>query len=291
MLWLLALAALAGSPPPITFSSEVRPATPRIGDTFEIHVSATWRPPVIRVVPALEQWPGPFEVVRVDVSQPSATDGSESRTWIVRLRTFDRGRVTIPAIPFDYQETGAAAPGRVEVRSFDLEIGVPVVDEKGTIRPPKPPIEPRRTAIDLTLVASEIGLLVLSAGWVAWLTRLLLRTRRRARASRPFDRASAARQLEASFPTTEAEHDRFYTTVSTLTRRSLEDAFKIPATVLSSTEIAAALVDRPAPAGQNQSLRHTLAFVDIVRFGGRRPTPEENRVVLERTRRLLLRRA
>src|ERR1700675_3477959 len=101
MLWLLALSALVGSPPPITFSSEVRPATLRIGDTFEIHVSATWRPPVLRVVPALEQWPGPFEVVRVDVSQPRATDGLESQTWIFRLRTFDQGHVSIPAIPFD----------------------------------------------------------------------------------------------------------------------------------------------------------------------------------------------
>jgi hypothetical protein len=286
MHWCVAVASLIGSLSTITFSSEVRPAAVRIGDVFEIHISATWQPPVTHVVPALEQWAGPFEIVRIDASEPTAVNGSESQSWIVRVRAFELGRLTIPAMPFDYEEAGTTDRSRAEARALDVEITGPVIDASPTIRPAKPPLEPRRAPLDVAVLVSEIGLIIMIAGWVAWSARKLLDAYRRARALRPFDRTAAVRQLLSAFPASD-EHERFYTMVSRLTRRALEDTFKIPATVLSSTEIGAALGTNPAARRKTETVTHTLTFVDSVRFGGRRPTPEENRTVLEDTKRLL----
>lgn len=89
--------------------------------------------------------------------------------------------------------------------------------------------------------------------------------------------------FEAAYAQLPATITEFYDAASVTSRRCLECRFGIAAAVLSSTEIAAALVRIDGP----QDIVPVLYLVDAVRFGGRVPSVDESRRVFARIEELM----
>src|ERR1700704_5319958 len=103
--WALMMLALAQASSPVTFTSDIRPPRPQVGQTIELRVIASWPSSVSGVLPRFDTWTGPFEVVQIDAGAPAGAAGDRSSViWQIRFRTFDVGQVRIPGIQVDFQQ-------------------------------------------------------------------------------------------------------------------------------------------------------------------------------------------
>ncbi len=283
MTWPLILLALAQAPGPIAFTSDLRPNPSRVGETIELRLTATWPKNVDRVSPRFDTWVGPFEIVQIDAGGLAMANARESQVWVIRLRTFEAGRVTIPGLRVDFQEIGAVDSGSAQTNDFVVESVAPSVDRAGSVRPMKGTIEPPRDVADAAVVTGVAALVVLlGVSCFLWLRS------RHGRGIQTFNARAALRALQRARDRQPTDVDAFYTDVSTITRRFLEAAFNIPGTVLSSREIVSALRMIVRPGEPLERVSRMLADVDAVRFGGRIPTREEDQHVFDLTRALLL---
>lgn len=282
---LYVLLVAVGNSSPVTLSSEIQTEAVRIGDVVALRVTATWSKRVARVVPRLERWHGPFELVGFDVGEPQSENALVHRTWLIRFRTFDAGHVNIPGVPFDYQLETTSGASSIETVPLALDVVAPGVDLNRPIRPLRGPLTPKRDAADYSQIASVALLALALAAWFAfWLTAKF-----RAHSAKPraFDRRGALKRLQSSLRKTPVDIDRFYGDLSATTRRFLETTYGIRATVFSSPEIVAAMDETPLDHRPSPALADALTFMDAVRFGGRVPTSQENRHILERIGALL----
>jgi hypothetical protein len=170
-----------------------------------------------------------------------------------------------------------APPGsEVTVESFP-----PAVDQKGRLRPLEEVVEPERDLADYAGIGARIALVPVVGAWL-WITVSARRQRRRL--VQRFNRQQALRALERSRQRGPDGVDAFYSDVSDTLRRFVQARSGIPAPVLSSTEIVAAVKRTGTRRVPLQPLAEVLAAVDAVRFGGRIPTGAERREVLELTK-------
>jgi hypothetical protein len=282
--WLLTVFALAqGSVPLAAVSSEIRPSRLPVGGTFELRLAAAWPNSVSQVLPRFETWTGPFEIV--DIEARPATNGnggSESRVWLIRLRTFEVGLVRIPGMHVDFQRLGERRS--VETSEVTVESLAPAVDRNGRLRPLKDVPEPQRDLADYAGLGARVALVPLAGAWL-WLTVSARRQRRRP--AQPFHRRRALRALQRARQRSETDVDAFYSDVSDMVRLFVEATLAIPGAVLSSMEIVAAARTKGAAPAVVQRLSEVLAAVDAVRFGGRIPSDAESREVFELTRLVL----
>ena len=285
VVWPLMMLALAQVSSPVTFTSDIRPPRPQVGQTIELRVIASWPSSVSGVLPRFDTWTGPFEVVQIDAGAPAgAADDRSSVIWQIRFRTFDVGQVRIPGIQVDFQQIGLSERQSERTDDFVVESVAPAIEEGASIRPLQDVVEPRRDVVDV-VVAGAASALVLLAG--VWLAMRLEAGRRRRAESPTFSARKALRELERSRRSIATDVEGFYANVSRTTRRFLEAAFRIPGAVLSSTELVVTVSERVGPGSALQQLTDLLAAVDAVRFGGKRPTDAENRTVFELIRSLL----
>ena len=134
--WSLILLALAQASSPVTFTSDIRPPRPQVGQTIELRVVASWPNTVSALLPRFETWTGPFEVVQIDAGAPSpATGDRTSLAWQIRLRTFDVGQVRIPGIQFDFQQVGLRERQSARTDDFVVESLAPAVEAGASLRP------------------------------------------------------------------------------------------------------------------------------------------------------------
>ena len=283
VIWLVVLLAAVGNPSPVTLSAEIQTEALRIGDVVALRVTATWSKSVVRVVPRLERWRGPFELVGFEVAEQS--EGAlMRRTWLIRFRSFEAGHVNIPGVPFEYQLATTSEVSSIETPPLVVDVVAPAVDLNRPIRPLRGPLTPKRDAADYSQIASAVLLaLALAVCCAFWLKAKFLALIAKPRA---FDRRRALKRLQSSLKKTPVDIDQFYGDLSATTRRFLETNYGIRATVFSSSEIVAAMDERP-PDCRPPALADTLIFMDAVRFGARIPTPQENRDALDRIRVLL----
>jgi hypothetical protein len=275
---LFALFVAVGSPPPVTLSSEIQTGAVKTGDVVALRVTVAWSESVVRVVPRLERWRGPFELVGFEVAEQS--EGALTRrTWVIRFRSFEAGHANIPGVPFEYQLGTTSEVSSIEAPASVVDVIAPAVDLDRPIRPLRGPLTPQRDGADYSQIVSAVLLVLALAVYFAfWLKTKYLALIARPRA---FDRRRALKRLQSSLKKTPVNIDHFYEDLSATTRRFLETTYGIRATVFSSSEIVAAMDERP-PDCQAPALADALIFMDAVRFGARIPTSQENRDVLDR---------
>ena len=280
---LASVMAHAADAPTVSVQAHVEPEQPTIGQRFRyvLEVSAPAGTDVAVTQPG--EHLGDFDVVDFGADPPAERDGRTVTPHWWRLVAWSPGEHTIESPPVHVRQPGgslADVPGattRVVVASVLGD-----ADEKTDIRDIKGP-EP--VPPDLRLWYA-LGALVVLLGLVGLLVRRL-RARRRppviAVPPRPAHEiaAEALRALRARRLPELGEFKEFYSALSGIVRRYLEDRFVVRAPEMTTEEFLEATARSSVlEPGQRQLLGDFLAESDLVKFARHVPTLADSDRVL-----------
>ena len=275
--------AYAADAPPVSVQAHVEPEQTTIGQHFRyvLEVSAPAGADVAVTQPG--EHLGDFDVVDFGADPPVERDGRTVTPHWWRLVGWSPGEHTIESPPVHVRQPGGApadVPGattRVVVASVLGD-----ADEKTDIRDIKGP-EP--VPPDLRIWYA-LGALVVLLGLVGLLVRRL-RARRRppviAVPPRPAHEiaAEALRALRARRLPELGEFKEFYSALSGIVRRYLEDRFVVRAPEMTTEEFLEATARSSVlEPGQRQLLGDFLAESDLVKFARHVPTLADSDRVL-----------
>jgi hypothetical protein len=281
--WLLLAVALAAGhvaaadepAAPVTVHARVDPDRPTIGQRFRYVMEVAAQPGVEVVVTQPADHLGDFEIVDFGVDPPVQRDGATvvSRWW--RLVGWSPGEHTIESPAVRYQVPGGeqrdAVPDtrQVVVASVlgDANDGTDIRDIAG------PEAVPRDLRPWYVAGGALAALIALVLGWRWW-------RRRRARsevAAPPRSAhevaADALRALRARRLAEEGAFKEFYSALSDIVRRYLEDRFRVRAPEMTTEEFLAATARGATLERSQRALLGTfLGESDLVKFARFVPT-------------------
>ena len=266
---LLAGAALADEAPPVIVHARVEPEHPTIGQRFRYVLDVSARPGTELVVAQPADRLGDFDIVDFGVDPPAEHDGRTVVTRWWRLVGWSPGEHVIESPAVRYRLPGEElrdaenVPTRVEVASVLGDAG-----EKADIRDIKGPEPVPRDLRPWYLAGGTLAALVALA--LAW--RWLRARRRRALAvppPRPAHEvaAEALRALRARRLPERGEWKEFYSALSGIVRRYLEDRFHVRAPEMTTEEFLDATARGDTLAGTHRVLLGDfLVESDLVKF-------------------------
>lgn len=198
-----------------------------------------------------------------------------------RAYAFAQGEVEVPPLVFRARPTagGAERTAQGEGRRIRVKSALDAANP-GPVELPAGPLAPPLNRRRLLLVA--IPLLVALMLTVYLLRRLSVRRRDGERAAAPFRRArSRFAALSKALPTDRPGIDRFHVEACDALRDLIVAHLRIPATEMTSFEIARAVGDERLDGASRATLRSFLAACDRVKFGRVPAGGDECRAVLE----------
>jgi hypothetical protein len=272
---LLAGAAWADEPPPVTVHARVEPEHPTIGQRFRYVLDVAARPGTEIVVEQPAERLGDFDIVDFGVDAPAEREGRTVVTRWWRVVGWSPGEHVIasPAVryrlPGDELHDAEGDPTRVVVTSVLGDAG-----ETADIRDIKGPEPVPRDLRPWYLAGGALAaLLALALAW-RW-----VRARRRRALAAPPPRpahevaAEALRALRARRLPERGEWKEFYSALSGIVRRYLEDRFQVRAPEMTTEEFLAATArDGVLTGGHRTLLGAFLVESDLVKFA--RHVPE-----------------
>lgn len=272
---MVALSVLVGScaealaqPSGVTVEARTGAPAYALGSGIDLHVRMLLSSGGEVVIPPAVQQLGPFEVLEIRPGEPVRQSGGISRSWVLRLITFETGNLTIP--PLEFRVLNGNATQTFQTPAVQVTSTKPAVDLSGDLRPAKPPIRRPPNSRDL---AAAIVVLLVSGSALALLylaSRLSLKVK--IRWQTPSRRLVARlRALERRLPATDEEIAGFYAELSTLIRTFVEESVGVPASRLSTTELTHALARHPSASPGLRELEQLLQVADRVKFGRFRP--------------------
>jgi hypothetical protein len=266
---LLARTVWADESPPVTVQARVEPEQPTIGQRFRYVLDVAARPGTEIVVEQPAERLGDFEIVDFGVDPAVERDGRTVVTRWWRLVGWSPGEHVIESPAVRYRLPGEELrdaerdPTRVVVASVLADAG-----EAADIRDIKGPEAVPRDLRPWYLAGGALAaLLALAAVW-RW-----LRARRRHRAAAPRPRpahevaAEALRALRARRLAELGEWKEFYSALSGIVRRYLEDRFRVRAPEMTTEEFLAATARGGILEGSHRVLLGDfLVESDLVKF-------------------------
>ena len=270
------------APAPFTARFRLEPARARIGDRLTLTIDIDAPALIESVQPRLEDRLGEFDVLSIDSTPVTRSDGAWRQTWRVTLAAFDKGEPRVPRFAIDYTAAGGQALAYWADAGLLATITAPTVTADMPLRPiverQDPPPEspwPRIALIGgiLSLVVG-LGSIPLTVWWLR-----ALRRRRQLAFFRNLQ-LELARLGEA--PTRTPEEARAaYTRAAEILRLGVGRVAPGPTASLPSPELASHLARVGAEASRIAArLRTSLSAVDAVRFGNVVPTPHRHTATL-----------
>ncbi len=267
------------------FNASVTPNSGPIGSQFTYTVTAVSEMPIIqKSVQFRPKW-SPMVVVKQDY-QSQQSNGNHIGIWTVTLTHFETKPLVIPAQTIQLNPT--AAPQTLP--EFKIGYQAPTGNAKLAFQPA--PL--RKLPVPWLAI---IGLLGLAAALIAGLYWLIQKYRNREIADavsapeqpRSIDPEGDAWAAIAQLPLTLPDdgQDHLYSTISDILRTYLGAKFDTHLFERTTTEILSIV----APYLDEQGLRrvrHVLRDCDIVKFGKRRPTPEDYSQTIERLKQIIV---
>jgi hypothetical protein len=296
--WLLLTLALAaggvaaadGPAAPVTVHAHVDPDRPTIGQRFRYVMEVAAQPGVEVVVTQPAERIGDFEIVDFGVDPPVQREGRTvvSRWW--RLVGWSPGDHTIESPPVHYRLPGEeqrdAAPDTLHVTVASV---LGDATESTDIRDIAGPEAVPRDLRPWYLAGGALAALILLVlGW-RWLRR---RRQHAAMAAPPRPAhevaAEALRALRARRLPEEGAFKEFYSTLSDIVRRYLEDRFRVRAPEMTTEEFLAATARGAALERAHRALLGTfLGESDLVKFARFVPTLADSERALEAAERFV----
>lgn len=279
LLLLLAAPAAAAQEqePSITISVDGGPFT--VGDPIRVRVEVQYPQGASVTPPALDAAVRPFEVVEApQESRGAAADGREALTYQFTVTAFQTGPLTLPPLPFTYQQPGAA-PRTIATPPTAVVIeSVLPPDQPSELRDLKPQAElpaPPSQALARG-AAAALAAVVLALGFLV-LRRALRRPKPAAwpavpqspedAAAAELDRIGALNLIERR------EFQTFYRLVADCIRRYLTDRYGFPAVALTTTELRADMEAHGLTPWQARLVDSLLTECDDVVYAGYVPAP------------------
>ena len=249
----------------------------KVGDWILLHVATELPRGVDSLALAAKDSLGSFEILNVEKSAPQ----NNQQEWTFRVTRFDTGDVYIPPVPFSYR-AGADTTQRI---AYSNPVAVSIVsipfDPKGDIKDIKPPLDAPWKFQDFLpyLLALLIIGLVLSAYYYyrKW-------KKRREEGFVPVKPSippgqvalAALRSLEDKHLWQQGKVKQYYSEVTEIIRRFLEDQYGVFALESTSDEIIAQLMKLPEAQALLQEFRTFFTTADLVKFAKYLPTPADH---------------
>ncbi len=266
----------------IAVESKVDRSTIFIGDRILYSVTVRRTADVLVEMPSLGANLGMFEIRDYEVKEPIKQGGVITEQTEYVISTFDIGDFEIPPLTIRYYT--AADTTKRELRTEPIKITVQSLnpDQAGDIRDIKPPVEIPR---DWGLVARRVGAglavaLMLALGVIAFLRfrkgKGLLP--RREGPPRPAHEV-ALEELEAlvgSGLLAAGEIKEFYSRLSEIVRRYIENRFFVDALEMTTGELLHAMEESGLGGEERELLGDLLGLSDLVKFAKYLPVQEEH---------------
>ncbi|MDZ7294944.1 MAG: BatD family protein [candidate division KSB1 bacterium] len=271
----------------ITVESKVDRATIFIGDRVMYTVTVKRTPDVVVEMPSLGAHLGMFELRDYTVKEPVKQGGLLVEQTEYVISTFETGDFEIPPLTIRYYT--AADTTRKELRTEPIKITVQSLnpDQAGDIRDIKPPLEIPR---DWGLVARRVGLGVAAVLVLALAAVAFVRYRKgksilpkREKPPRPAHEV-ALEELDALAHEGLLEAGQvkeFYSRLSEIVRRYIENRFYVDALEMTTAEVMAAMDDAALGDDELRMLRELLELSDLVKFAKYVPAEEEHKGATE----------
>ena len=275
---MLTAAALAQEP---KLSARTDSSAYEIGSWILLHVDAEIPAHMESLGPAVHDSIGPFEILRIDTLAVSKSGDVRYQSWTLRLTTFDSGKAVIPPLPFWYKSTGDTLQHSAFTNPIFLSITTIPFDPKGDIKDIKPPLDAPWTFGDLLPYLIVLGILVL-AGLAYYFYRKRKKKHEEALlpprpAVPPAEAAiTALRILEEKRLWQQGKIKEYYSEVTEVIRRFLEDQFGILALESTSDEIMQRLKNLPEASPLLKEFGAFFITADLVKFAKYEPTPLEH---------------
>jgi hypothetical protein len=249
----------------------------KIGEWILLHVSAETPSDVDSLAPAVKDSVGAFEILNIDFSRPA----SGRQEWVFKLTTFDTGNVFIPPVAFSYKHRQDTLQRIAYSNSISLTIvGIPF-DPKGDIKDIKPPLNAPWKFEDF--LPYLIALLIIALAVVGYYYYRKWKKRREqgflpVRPSIPPGQAALAalRVLEDKHLWQQGKVKQYYSEVTEIVRRFIEDQYGVLALESTSDEILAKLLNLPEAQALLKEFRSFFTTADLVKFAKYIPAPEEH---------------
>lgn len=249
----------------------------KIGSWILLQAEAQLPAGVDSLVPAVRDSVGPFELLALEPSPPAAG----TQRWVFRLTLFDTGDVFIPPIPFLYKGVTDTAVRVAYSNPLPISVtGVPI-DPKGDIKDIKPPLDaPWKFEDYLPYLITLAILAVIVAAYYYY--RKKKRERELAhlppKPTIPPGQAALAalRILEDKHLWQQGRVKEFYSEVTEIVRRFLEDQHHLTALESTSDEILEQLKQIPEAVPLIAQCRSFFTTADLVKFAKYHPSPDEH---------------
>jgi hypothetical protein len=274
LLVLFAAAAQAQEP---RVAARTDSAQYKIGGWILLHASAELPADVDSLTPAVKDSIGSFEILSIDA--PKATGSHQE--WVFKLTMFDTGNVFIPPVAFSYKHRQDTLRRIAYSNPISLAIvGIPF-DPKGDIKDIKPPLDAPWKFEDF--LPYLIALLILALAAIGYYYYRKWKKRREegfvpAKPSIPPGQAALAalRLLEDKHLWQQGKIKQYYSEVTEIVRRFVEDQYGVLALESTSDEILAQLLKLPEAQALLKEFRSFFTTADLVKFAKYIPAPDEH---------------
>lgn len=273
---LLFCVALAHAQEP-TVAARTDSAQYKVGEWILLRVAAELPSSVDSLVPAVKDSLGPFEILNVEPSQPK----NGHQEWTFKLTMFDTGNVFIPPVAFSYRNRPDTLQRIAYSNPISLSIvGIPF-DPKGDIKDIKPPLDAPWMLEDF--LPYLIALLILALASLGYYYYRKWKKRREegfvpAKPLIPPGQVALAalRIVEEKHLWQQGKVKQYYSEVTEIVRRFIEDQYGILALESTSDEILAQLLKLPEAQALLKEFRSFFTTADLVKFAKYLPAPEEH---------------
>ncbi|MBA4311475.1 MAG: hypothetical protein C0417_02480 [Chlorobiaceae bacterium] len=251
-----------------------------IGDWFKLHIEVEHPSNVTLSIPPLPDSLNGFEIVKREEPVIKQIDQRTQKIQDFIVTSFDSGIHIIPAIVVHYTRAGDTTKYLIETSPIIMNVGTVAVDTSQDIKDVKPPLSVPITFADIL----PYLLVLIGVGGVIWLTRYVIRKRKRGEPlipeapSRPANELAieALRSLESEKLWQRGKLKDFHSQLTDIVRLYIERRFKILAMESTTDEILDAFGKETIKNNSKDELKEILIRADLVKFAKFQPVAEEN---------------
>jgi hypothetical protein len=229
------------------------------------------------LAPVVKDSAGSFEILSIDPSQPK----DAHQEWLFKLTMFDTGNVFIPPMPFSYRNRSDTLQRIAYSNPIPLSIVAIPFDPKGDIKDIKPPLNAPWKFEDF--LPYLIALLILALAALGYYYYRKWKKRRAegfvpVKPSIPPGQVAlvALRTLEEKHLWQQGKIKPYYSEVTEIVRRFVEDQYGVMALESTSDEILTQLLKLPEAQALLKEFRSFFTTADLVKFAKYLPAPEEH---------------